>query len=300
MQAKRLSRNGTIGIFYPSHVADAEQLARDVSTLERLGFKVKLGANIYKDTYGYVASAEERAADLNALVADGDVQMILFGGGDGAVDVLPLIDYENIRRHPKMFSSYSDGTSILNAIHAQTGLVTYYGTGPGVFFDLRYYDYVQFFSHFAEGYEAKQFVSDSEWKTLHGGIGKGSLIGGYTSLFGLMLSNKYFNYDIDKKYLLFLEDHEHFSNVGAVATYLEFIGQSAFIHNAVGLIFGHFSLNVPDDLLRALERFGDRHSIPVIYTDDFGHGTKHAILPIGLNATLDADKQTLTFLGDAN
>jgi len=250
---------------------------------------------MYRDTYGYTASAEERVADLNALAADDNVKMILFSGGQGAVEILPFIDYDNIRRHPKLFSSYSDGTSILNAIYAQTGLITYYGAGAGEFFDLRHYDYLQFCSHFVEGYDAMQFVSDSKWKTLSGGACEGTLIGGYTSLFGLMLSNEYFKLDTDKKYLLFLEDHEKFSRVGAVSTYLAFISQSAFMRNVAGLIFGHYAVDVPDDLLRCLERFGAKHSIPVVYTDDFGHGTRHAILPIGVNAELDADKQSLIF-----
>ena len=295
MYAKRLQRNDTIGIFCPSHVADMERYALVAAAIERLGFNVKFGANIQKDTYGYAASAEERASDLNTLVADESVQMILFSGGNSAVEILPLIDYDNIRRNPKLFSSYSDATPILNAIYAQTGLVTYYGIGASEFSDLRHYDYTQFCSHFVEGYSAEQFVSDSKWITLRGGNCEGILIGGYSSLFGLMLSNKYFNYDTDKKYLLFIEDHEKYSKTGAVSTYLAFIGQSAFMRNVSGLIFGHYSNDVPDELLRCLERFGENHNIPVVYTDDFGHGTRHAVLPIGVNAKLDADRQTLTF-----
>ena len=295
MQANRLPHNGTIGIFCPSHIADMERYTRIISVMENLGFKVKLGVNIEKNTYGYAASAAERADDLNALVTDDAVHMVLFGGGESAVEILPFIDYDNIRRHPKIFSSYSDGTSILNAIYAQTGLVTYYGAGPGEFFDLRYYDYMQFLSHFSEGHTAASFVSDSKWKTLHGGSCEGTLIGGYSSLFGLMLTNRYFKYDNDKSYILFLEDHEHFSNVGAVSTYLSFIGQSEFMRNVTGLVFGHYSVSVPEDLLNCLERFGAAHNIPLVYTDDFGHGTKHAIFPIGLDARLDADNQSLLF-----
>jgi len=295
MHAKRLPRNGTIGIFCPSHVADMKRYAPSVAALERLGFHVKFGANVEKDTYGYVASAEERAADLDALVLDDSVDMIMFGGGTGAVEVLPLIDYENIRRHPKLFSSYSDGTSILNAVHARTGLVTYYGICASDFADLRYYDYMQFCSHFVEGFKAEQFVSDSQWKTLHEGTCEGTLIGGHALLFALTLANEHFKYDTDRKYLLFLEDYEKISTVGQVCTYLAFIGQTTFMRNVTGLIFGHYSDNVPDDLVRCLHRFGIEHHIPVVYTDDFGHGTRHAILPIGVNASLDADKQCLTF-----
>jgi muramoyltetrapeptide carboxypeptidase len=282
-------------MFCASHVGDMKRYAPDIAALERLGFKVKLGANFQKDTYGYAASAEERAADLNALAADDDVQMVLFGGGESGVEVLPLIDYENIRRHPKIFSSYSDGTALLNAIHAQTGLVTYYGSSPGVFSDLRHYDYTQFCSHFVEGYKAVQFESDSKWITLCGGSCGGTLIGGYAMLFGLLQSNAYFQYDADKKYLLFLEDHEKFSDIGAVSTYLAFLGQSAFMRNVTGLLFGCYSKNVPEDLLRSLTRFGEKHRIPVVYTDDFGHGARHAILPIGIEAELDATSQRMMF-----
>jgi muramoyltetrapeptide carboxypeptidase len=263
--------------------------------MERLGFKVKMGVNVQKDTYGYAASAEERASDLNALVADDSVQMVLFSGGSSAVEILPLIDYENIRRNPKLFSNYSDGTPILNAIYAQTGLVTYYGIGASEFSDLRHFDYMQFCSHFVEGYEKKDFKSDIKWKTLSGGNCEGTLIGGITSQFGLMLANQYFKYETDKKYLLFLESYVRNSVVGTVATHLAYIGQSFFMRNVVGLIFGRYSIDVPDELYRCLERFGKKYNIPVVYTDDFGHGTRHAVLPIGVNARLDADNQTLIF-----
>jgi len=295
MHAKRLKQGGTIGIICPSHIFDIKNYSQAIDTLEKLGFKLKFGANIAEATYGYAASANERADDLNTMVSDDSVEMILFGGGEGAVEILPLIDYDNIKEHPKLFCSYSDGTSILSAISAQTGLVTYYGSSPRVFFDLRHYDYLQFYSHFVEGYEAKQFVSNSKWKILCGGKCEGTLIGGYASLFGLMLSNKYFKYDNGKKYLLFLEDHEKYSSVGALGTYLAFIEQSMFMQNVTGLIFGHYSNEVPKDLLDCLERFGTRNNIPVVYIDDFGHGSNHAILPIGIEATLDTEKCQLRF-----
>ena len=61
------------------------------------------------------------------------------------------------------------------------------------------------------------------------------------------------------------------------------------MRNVAGLIFGHYAVNVPDELLRCLERFAVKHNIPVVNTDDFGHGTRHAILPIGANAIFNAD-----------
>ena len=297
MQAKRLPKNGTIGIFCPSHVANPERYAAQIAGIERVGFKVKLSGNFYKDTWGYAASAKERADDFNALIADDGVDAILFNGGNGAAEILPYIDYENIRRKPKRIGSYSDGTSILNAIHSQTGLVVYYGTAVGVFEDLRYYDYTQFCAHFVDGYGAEQFEHNSEWKTLHGGQCEGVLIGGHTTLFTQMIPNRYFSFR-EKGYILFLESHEKYGPISMVAEELAFIEQTELMNKVKGLIFGHYSVETPYDLLRCLERFGAKYNIPVVYTDDFGHGTRHAILPIGVNAKLDVDKQELTFCGN--
>lgn len=47
--------------------------------------------------------------------------------------------------------SYSDGTSILNAIYANTGITTYYGQTPGLFADFNEYDRKQFVSHLIDG-----------------------------------------------------------------------------------------------------------------------------------------------------
>ncbi len=46
--------------------------------------------------------------------------MVLFGGGEGGNELLPYIDFENIATHPKIVCSYSDGTTILNAIYTKT------------------------------------------------------------------------------------------------------------------------------------------------------------------------------------
>ncbi|MCL2362941.1 MAG: LD-carboxypeptidase [Defluviitaleaceae bacterium] len=294
MQVKRLPPNGTIGIFCPSHVAIPERYAMQIAGIERMGFKVKHGDNFYKDTWGYAASARERADDFNALIADDSVDAILFNGGNSAAEILPYIDYENICRNPKRIGSYSDGTAILNAIHAQTGLVVYYGTAPGSFSDLRHYDYMQFCAHFVEGYSAKGFEPNSERRTLHGGQCEGVLIGGYTTLFALMIPNRHLTIK-EQDYILFLESHEKYGKIGITAEELAFIEQTQFMSKVKGLIFGHYSVETPHDLLYCLERFGKRHNIPVLYTDDFGHGTRHGILPIGVKAKFDADKQTVSF-----
>ena len=295
MSIDRLKKGDAIGFVCPSHIASPERYERNAKTLESLGYRVVYGANVYKNTYGYLASEKERADDFNAMVCDKSVKMVLFGGGEGGNEIIPLLDYEQIKQNPKLYCSFSDGTSVLNAIHAMTGLTVYYGQGPGMFYDLRYYDYIHFSSNFICE-PTGRFVKNCDWKSLHGDSCEGILIGGYTRNFALMLGSQYFHYDKEKKYLLFLEDHEKFSDVAKVSSFISHIEQHPFINNVTGLIFGHYSENVPIDLINRLERFGKRYNVPVVYTDDFGHGVNHAIFPIGANAMLDANEHSLVIL----
>jgi muramoyltetrapeptide carboxypeptidase len=93
-----------------------------------------------------------------------------------------------------------------------------------------------------------------------------------------------------------VEDHESINPVPAVSAYLSHIEQHPFVHSVAGLIFGHYSDDVPRDLLDRLARFGERYGVPVAYTDDFGHCGRHAILPVGVRARLDAGRQEVLFL----
>ncbi len=293
MIANRLESGDTIGIVCPSHIASPEKYERNISVLEALGFRIKCGENMYRNTYGYLASEQERADDFNAMACDAQVKMVLFGGGEGGNELLPYLDYGAIQKNPKVYCSYSDGTTILNAIHSRTGLVTYYGQAPGTFYDLRHYDYMQFESNFVQA--KRTFTTGEKWHTLCGGRCEGVLIGGYTRNFALLQGNRYFSFDASKQYILFLEDHEKFSDIAAVSSYISHIEQSELIHRISGLLFGHYSGTTFPELLNRLERFGRRYQLPVVYCNDFGHGVSHGILPIGIPATLDADQQTLCY-----
>ena len=295
MWANKLNIGDTIGIISPSHIASIDRYEKIISVIQSKGFKVKTGANLYKSTYGYLASEFERAADLNKMVEDNEVKLIFFGGGYGSIDLLPYIDYENIKKNPKLFLSYSDGTSILNAIYSKTGLNTYYGQAPGEFEELKDYTYEQFSSHLMCR-DAVDFTSNSKWYSINKGICEGILIGGYSWNFALSVNSAYFHIDKNKKYILFLEDHEKFSCVAAVSMLLSHIEQSDFMHNVSGLLFGSYSEIVPEQLLERLRRFGGKHNIPVAYCDDFGHGSNHAILPIGCHALLDTQINSMQFI----
>lgn len=294
MIAPRLQLGQTVGIVSPSHVANPDRYVPIISGIQSKGFRVKIGKNLYKNTYGYAASEQERADDINSMIIDSSVRMIFFGGGEGGNELLPWIDYDAIVKDPKIFLSYSDGTSILNAVYCETGLETYYGQTPDNYRAVQDYTFRQFQSHIMEG-NAKQMEKNSQWHTVCPGICNGILIGGYLGNFAQEINRNYLKLNHQKKYILFLEEHESFSCVARVSALLSYIEQSEFIHNVTGLLFGHYSAKLYPDLMARLQRFGERYQIPVSYCDDFGHGENYAILPIGRKASLDTIKNSLVF-----
>ncbi len=287
MIAERLKPGDAIGLVAPSHVATREHYAPILAGLESAGYRVKTGENLYKATYGYAATPEERAADFSQMAADPDVRLVFFGGGEGGNEILPLIDYGLIAQNPKLYLSYSDGTDILLAIHEKTGLQTYYGQTPGLFADISDYDASQFRRHMIAGNVSRQ-VGNSPWRGVCPGRAEGTLVGGYLGNFAYLLGTRFFSWNEKERYVLFLEDHEVFSSMDRLSALLARVEQSPFMPCAAGLLFGHYSENEPPELCERLARLGEKWHIPVAHCDDFGHGKNHAIFPIGARATLDA------------
>ncbi|MCU1596231.1 MAG: mccF, partial [Frankiales bacterium] len=91
----------------------------------------------YPTTRRVDASAEDRAADLNAAFADPEIRAVLATiGGEDQITVVPHLDPALVRADPKPFLGYSDNTNVLNWLWGQ-GVAGFYGgstqvqLGPG-------------------------------------------------------------------------------------------------------------------------------------------------------------------------
>lgn len=80
---------------------------------KELGYQVAVGKSVSAHD-GYLAGSDElRAADINAAFADDQVKAIIcLRGGYGATRILPLLDYDLIAAHPKIFVGFSDITAL--------------------------------------------------------------------------------------------------------------------------------------------------------------------------------------------
>lgn len=293
MKPKCLNYGDTIGLIAPSYAITPERIAASVQTLRDLGFRVKYAKNLFSDAWGFAGTDVERAADFHEMIADPDVKMILFGGGEVGSEILPLIDWDLVRRNPKILCSYSDSTTLLNAVTSRTGLVTFYGASPRTFNNLTEYNRTSFERRVIYGDIA--YEKNSAWQTICGGHASGILTGGYLVNYAVMLNGEYFKIDKRQKYILFIEDHEKFSSPPVLSKYFSHIAQSGWMENVTGLIFGHYSTQEYPQVDEILRRFGEKFGIPVVRCEDFGHGVNNAVLPLGVRANLDADACTFEF-----
>ena len=290
-----LTPGDAIGIVSPSWLATEKFYAPVFAELERLGFQVKTGPNFYAASWGYAASPQERAADINQMILDDSVRMIFFSGGEGADEVIPLIDYAAAKAHPKLWLGFSDGTSILNAVHSRTGLPVWYGMQPNFLVDASDYNRAHFLGHMVRR-DMKEHLKAAPWHTLTPGKAQGELCGGYLDNFTYLAHSGWAVPEPGQDYLLFLEEHQMFFCVEHVSDELGRLEASPIFRQAKGLLFGQYSDEPNGHLLNRLRILGERWGIPVAYCHDFGHSQNHAILPIGLEAVLDTQAQTLTYL----
>jgi muramoyltetrapeptide carboxypeptidase len=114
-------------------VAPASPFSRDafdagVAELRTLGFDPVYDEDIFARD-GYLAGdAGLRAGSWRAAWQDPSVHAIIAArGGYGSVQLLPLLDAQEIRRHPKPFIGYSDNTSLLTWLTQQCDMVAFHG-----------------------------------------------------------------------------------------------------------------------------------------------------------------------------
>lgn len=75
MITSQLKSGHTIGLISPCHTANKERYVPFISGINKLKFIVKEGKNLYKTTYGYAASKQERAKYFNDMILDPKVNM---------------------------------------------------------------------------------------------------------------------------------------------------------------------------------------------------------------------------------
>ena len=293
LRPQKLKIGDTIGVVAPSSPIignNIEELNKAKEIVERSGFKVKYSKNIFSNTNGYSSTAKEKAEDINEMFADKEVKMIWCAkGGNNSNSTFEYLDYELIKKNPKIICGYSDITSITNMITEKTGLVTFSGTNfKTIATDETDFSYKQALSRFVNG-SLELGTENEEYITIQEGKTSGELIGGNLSLIRGMVAGKY-SLDFTDK-ILFLEELGFETDPAGTSNNLYYMKQNGVFDKIKGLWIGNYEHESGISLEKIItDVLEGEYKFPIIKSNNFGHIETKTVIPIGTKAKIDTNK----------
>lgn len=305
-----LREGSTVGIVAPASGVSRHEIDDGVATLKSWGCKVELGRVISRGN-GYLAATDEaRATEFMEFIERPDIDAVICArGGYGVMRILPMLDFERIRRNPKIIVGYSDITALVNAVYSKSRVVAFHGPVASSTFNTftKDYFYNTLFTDtpLGEISDSQEFdsidFSESRLKVLNGGVCQGRLVGGNLTL---VISTLGTPYEIDTTdAILFLEEiSEEPYKIDRMLTQLWLAGK---LQKCAGIALGRFKdcerLRNPDfkvsfSLEQVLRERIASLGIPAVYGLPIGHIKSKMTVPIGTMASLDADNGKLSII----
>lgn len=281
-----------IGLIAPaSPPRDAERLQAGIAALAGRGFEV-VQARPSFPAHGYLCGTDaERLDELNAMLRRTDLgALFCVRGGYGVLRLLPHLDYEAARRHPKLLVGYSDITALHLALYAKAGWRGLSGLMVGADWEAPEANTERLFWTLARGGTPAPLLGPGgeALQPLRPGTAEGVLLGGTLSLLNRLLATPYLP-PLDGA-ILYLED------VGEVPYRLDGLFAqlrlSGVLERLGGLVLGQFTETEPDNdrpTLSVDEVVADyvgRLAIPVAQGLVYGHIPVKNTMPVGVRARL--------------
>ncbi len=322
----KLQKGDKIGFFSPSSAATnwaPKRFERAKTFLKNKGFELVAGSLTGKNDHYRSGTIKDRVAELNQLIQNPEVKCIISTiGGSNSNSLLPYIDYDSLRKNPKIIIGYSDVTAILFGIYAKTGLVTFYGPalvasfgelGDVVESTFKYFEEILIQANFphkvknpdqwTEEYipwekqtRAKSLINN-KLITLKEGKATGRLIvGNLNTMLGIYGSP--FMPKIEKGDILVIEDSLKTADV--IERSFAHLKINSVFDKIGGLVLGKHekfddcgSGRKPYEILAEVMGNVD---FPVLAEYDCAHTHPMITLPIGIQAKLDTTNQSITLL----
>jgi muramoyltetrapeptide carboxypeptidase len=306
IKPKSVKPGDTVAFIAPAGPVTDEQLLNARQRIENLGFKVSYSDRILSRN-GYLAGDDKsRLTEFHEAFEDHNNNLILcIRGGYGCSRIVDKIDFNLVKRNPKIFFGFSDITVLLNAIYQKTGLITFHGVvGNSGFSEYTKKIFLDLISCQSPDYKIEPFNQESIG-CITEGKASGRLIGGNLSIINSLVGT---DYDLDfKDKLVFIEDIDEAPyRIDRMLTQLLLAGK---LQKAAGIILGDFrgcdidltkeeNIN-PITLNQVLrDRLGNL-GIPVMTGFSFGHVSNQAVFPVGIMAELDTNQTYIRLLENA-
>jgi muramoyltetrapeptide carboxypeptidase len=304
LKPKKLNKGDTIGLISPaSSPKDLTRIEKATKYFESLGYRVKIGKNVGKTRAYLAGNDKERLKDLMDMFIDKIIKAVFcIRGGYGSNRLLDKIDYDIIKKNPKIFVGYSDITALQNAFLKKCGLITFAGPMPAV-------DFWDAINPYAE----ENFWKSLTWtkplgklpnyfehsiEFLSKGEAIGRLIGGNLAVFVSLLATPFLP-EI-KNNILILEDiDEPPYKIDRMLNQLKLAG---FFNKLSAIALGIFVDCVEKEGTATLsleEVFNDyiaKLKIPILKNLSHGHITTNLTLPIGAKTKISSKTKTIEII----
>lgn len=319
----KLQKGDTIGIVALSNaITDFKEMFKGIMYLHRLGFNIKVAHNVYENEYYFAGSAEERARQLEQFFADPEIKAIMpVRGGYGAIHVLDLIDYDIIKKNPKIFIGYSDLTSLEWALYKHANLATFHG--PMVISFTKEEDpretaesmlsilcedrqeiakgfhilYPNCMPQSSEDHHVSQSTEKTELLEPIPDAVEGILVGGNLATFISIMGTSY-EIDLNGKILFIEEVNERVMSVDRMLMQMKLASK---FDGVKAIVFGYMtSIGQRDPsehtVYPMIKETLQSLNIPIITGIPSGHSTPMHTLPMGAKVRIDFHEQTIVLV----
>jgi muramoyltetrapeptide carboxypeptidase len=306
----RLHPGDSVGLVAPAMFSDdLVEVEAVKSTISGMGLVPKVGRYVTA-RYGYLAGTDrQRAEDINAMYADDSVRAVFaVHGGWGSARLFPFLDWNLIRRNPKLLIGASDITALHLAFAARAGFPTIHAPNAANGWQKITWD--GFWSlAFAAGtptYRNPDMsgldpLAQERWRTttIRPGKAAGRLIGGNLSVLASLVGTPWL--PSFEGAILFLEETgEAEYRIDRMMTQLALAG---ILGKAAGIVFGqctrctsgipnYSGFTVPQILQQHLAPLG----VPAFHGANIGHVANQLAMPVGVRAEIDAAEGTIRIL----
>ncbi len=303
---KFIKESSVIDVPAPSDGADSEakinRYKNACKRFEALGYKVNLSKNIFNSSNGRSASATTRAKEINECFKDNSDFIFCASGGEFLVEILPLIDFDLLKKSPKFVAGFSDPTGLLYYITTKLDIATIYGKNfsnfgsnvlheseenflnlmnGNILIEESYPLYEDEYLKRVTGLEGYNLGKEVKWQVLDNSnvSVNGRVIGGCMDIISELAGTKYDGgASFCEKYkddgIIWYFDNCELSCEEVIRTLWKF-NELGYFKYAKAIIFGRFGVEVSNVGYTVKKCLSDsiinRLNIPIIYDADFSH-----------------------------
>jgi muramoyltetrapeptide carboxypeptidase len=291
-----LKKGDTIGLVCPSGTLPAKKAANCISTLEAWGYKVKIGKTLGTQHHYFSATDEGRAADLQEMLDDKNVQAVLCGrGGYGMSRIIDVLDFKNFKKHPKWIIGFSDITLLHNHCTQVLKTASLHAPMAGAFNNGgSNNEWVLSLKHALQGKKANYKAATHALNRL--GKATGKLVGGNLTLVAHAVGTV--SELQTKNAILFLEDiGEYKYNIDRMMIQLK---RADMLTNLAGLIVGGFTQTKDSDpafgatVYEIIQSAVAEYSYPVCYDFPVSHDKENYAIKHGAHYTLQVSAKKVS------